>query len=91
MSSVRYLVRFLKPKGAEAIESGYVKKYYKPVGSAVKQHDPIMELETDKAALIETSPVDGILTKYHFKVDDKVMDKDFIYTIIQKGSSSERK
>jgi len=52
---------FLVPKLSATMESAKVLRWLKQPGDAIKSGDPLVELETDKAAMEVESPVDGHL------------------------------
>lgn len=55
---------FYLPKLGEGIASGTVIALSCKVGDKIKKEEPILEIETDKAAMGLPSPVDGVITKY---------------------------
>ncbi|MBN9020815.1 MAG: 2-oxo acid dehydrogenase subunit E2 [Rhizobiales bacterium] len=52
---------FLVPKLSATMESAKVLRWLKQPGDAIKAGDPLVELETDKAAMEVEAPVDGVL------------------------------
>jgi pyruvate dehydrogenase E2 component (dihydrolipoamide acetyltransferase) len=52
---------FLVPKLSATMESAKVLRWLKQPGDAIKAGDPLVELETDKAAMEVESSVDGVL------------------------------
>ena len=52
---------FLVPKLSATMESAKVLRWLKQPGDKIKSGDPLVELETDKAAMEVESPVDGVL------------------------------
>jgi pyruvate dehydrogenase E2 component (dihydrolipoamide acetyltransferase) len=54
-------VDFLVPKLSATMESAKVLRWLKRVGEAVKEGEPLVELETDKAAMEVEAPVAGLL------------------------------
>lgn len=52
---------FLVPKLSATMESAKVLRWLKQPGDKIKAGDPLVELETDKAAMEVESPVDGVL------------------------------
>ncbi|MCB1503101.1 MAG: 2-oxo acid dehydrogenase subunit E2 [Bauldia sp.] len=52
---------FLVPKLSATMESAKVLRWMKQPGDAIKAGEPLVELETDKAAMEVESPVDGVL------------------------------
>jgi pyruvate dehydrogenase E2 component (dihydrolipoamide acetyltransferase) len=55
-------VDFLVPKLSATMESAKVLRWLKRVGEAVKQGEPLVEIETDKAAMEVEAPVAGLLS-----------------------------
>ena len=49
------------PSVGESISEGILSRWLKPDGSAIKQGDPLFELETDKASQEVNAPADGTL------------------------------
>ncbi|MVA96487.1 2-oxoglutarate dehydrogenase complex dihydrolipoyllysine-residue succinyltransferase [Nitratireductor sp. CAU 1489] len=60
------------PSAGESVTEAQVGEVYKAVGDAVKVDEPILELETDKAAQEVMSPVDGVLRELAVKKGDEV-------------------
>ena len=58
MSDTTNIVMPLEQEGSKSIVRAWLKK----VGDAVKQDEPIVELETDKVAVEVPAPADGVLT-----------------------------
>jgi len=52
---------FLVPKLSATMESAKVLRWLKQPGDKIRSGDPLVELETDKAAMEVESPVDGVL------------------------------
>ena len=52
---------FLVPKLSATMESAKVLRWLKQPGDAIRAGDPLVELETDKAAMEVESAVDGVL------------------------------
>jgi len=55
--------KVILPKWGMGIEEGTVLRWLKGEGEAVKQGEPIVEIETAKATQEVESPVSGTLTK----------------------------
>ncbi|PSM19119.1 2-oxoglutarate dehydrogenase complex dihydrolipoyllysine-residue succinyltransferase [Nitratireductor sp. StC3] len=60
------------PSAGESVTEAQVGEVYKAVGDAVKADEPILELETDKAAQEVMAPVDGVLRELAVKKGDEV-------------------
>src|SRR5262245_20211502 len=54
-------VEIVVPKMGESITEATVSKWLKPVGSAVTQDEPLVELETDKVAVEVPAPASGVI------------------------------
>ena len=52
---------FLVPKLSATMEEAKVLRWLKQPGDKIKSGEPLVELETDKAAMEVESPVDGVL------------------------------
>jgi 2-oxoglutarate dehydrogenase E2 component (dihydrolipoamide succinyltransferase) len=50
------------PSVGESISEGTISRWLKPNGAKVKENEPILEIETDKAASEVTAPAAGILS-----------------------------
>jgi pyruvate/2-oxoglutarate dehydrogenase complex dihydrolipoamide acyltransferase (E2) component len=55
--------KVILPKWGMGIEEGTVLRWLKAEGEAVKQGEPLVEIETAKATQEVESPVSGMLTK----------------------------
>jgi pyruvate dehydrogenase E2 component (dihydrolipoamide acetyltransferase) len=66
------LQEFKLPNLGEGIEKGDVLSILVKVGDQVKQDQPILELETDKATLEVPSSVEGVVKEIKVKTGDKV-------------------
>jgi 2-oxoglutarate dehydrogenase E2 component (dihydrolipoamide succinyltransferase) len=54
-------VEIVVPKMGESITEATVAKWLKPLGSAVQQDEPLVELETDKVAVEVPAPASGVI------------------------------
>ena len=54
-------IEIVVPKMGESITEATVAKWLKPVGSAVNQDEPLVELETDKVAVEVPAPASGVI------------------------------
>ncbi len=66
------ITEFKLPELGEDIETAEVINVYVKKGDKVKKEDPILELETDKAALDLPSPVDGTVVDIFVKKGDTI-------------------
>lgn len=60
------------PSLGESVSEATVAKWFKQVGDAVKQDEPIVELETDKVTLEVNAPADGVVKEILAPVDETV-------------------
>ena len=67
MSDTTKIVMPLEQEGSKSIVRAWLKK----VGDAVKQDEPIVELETDKVAVEVPAPADGVLTSIALNEGDE--------------------
>jgi pyruvate dehydrogenase E2 component (dihydrolipoamide acetyltransferase) len=77
---------FYLPKLGEGITSGTVIALSFKVGDKIKKDEPILEIETDKAAMGLPSPVDGVITKYCVKEGADIKIGDLV-AIIETAST----
>ncbi|HEU4988012.1 MAG TPA: 2-oxoglutarate dehydrogenase complex dihydrolipoyllysine-residue succinyltransferase [Rhizobiaceae bacterium] len=66
------LVEVNVPSAGESVTEAQVGSVYKKVGDAVKTDEPLLELETDKAAQEVMSPVDGVIREIVVESGDEV-------------------
>lgn len=59
------------------------------VGDTVQKEDPLITLESDKAAMDVPSPYDGVITALDVKVGDKVSEGSLILTMDTKEASQD--
>lgn len=67
MSDTTNIVMPLEQEGSKSVVRAWLKK----VGDAVKQDEPIVELETDKVAVEVPAPADGVLASISLKEGDE--------------------
>lgn len=66
------MTEIVVPSLGESVSEATVAKWFKQVGDAVAQDEPIVELETDKVTLEVNAPVTGALQDIVANVDDTV-------------------
>ncbi len=76
---------FKLPDLGEGIHEGEIKKWLVKEGDTVKEHQPIAEVETDKAVVDLPSPKAGKVLKINFKEGDTVKVGDVVITIGEAG------
>ncbi len=67
MSDTTNIIMPLEQEGSKSVVRAWLKK----VGDAVKQDEPIVELETDKVAVEVPAPADGVLTSIALNEGDE--------------------
>ncbi len=77
---------FRLPELGENIEFGDLTKILVSVGDVVKQDQPILELETEKATIEVPSPSGGRIAQIHVKEGDKVKVGQVILTFDETGA-----
>ncbi|MCH8902637.1 MAG: 2-oxo acid dehydrogenase subunit E2 [Bacteroidetes bacterium] len=75
-------IDLIMPKMGESIMEATILKWLKKEGDQVEMDEPILEIATDKVDSEVPSPVDGILGKTLFEVDDTVPVGQVIATIL---------
>lgn len=79
---------FKLPDLGEGIHEGEIKKWLVKVGDTLKEHQPIAEVETDKAVVDLPSPKSGKVLAIHFKEGDTVKVGDVVITIGEAGETA---
>ena len=74
-------IEFKLPELGENIESGDVVKVLVSVGDTIERDQPILEIETDKAAIEVPSIVSGIVTAVHVAAGEKATVGQTIVTV----------
>lgn len=62
----------LMPKLGESVQEATIITWFKKAGDKVEEDDPILEIATDKVDSEIPSPVDGVIEKILFEVNDVV-------------------
>jgi pyruvate dehydrogenase E2 component (dihydrolipoyllysine-residue acetyltransferase) len=83
------VTEFKLPELGEDIESGDVTKILVSVGDTVTQDQPVMEIETDKAAIEIPAPVGGVVNGIHVKEGQKVKIGQLLLSI-DEGAEEKR-
>ena len=76
---------FRLPDLGEGIAEGEIVKWIVKAGDKVEEHQPIVELETDKAVVQVPSPKDGIILQINGKPGDKIRVGDVLCSIGESG------
>ncbi|MCB0154496.1 MAG: biotin/lipoyl-binding protein, partial [Anaerolineae bacterium] len=74
-------VEFNLPELGENISGGDVVRVMVSAGDTVKQDQPVLELETDKATIEVPSPVGGVVKAVHLKAGERANVGQLILTI----------
>lgn len=75
------MTEFKLPELGEDIDTGDVINVYVSVGDRVSKDQPIMEIETDKAAIEVPAPVSGVITGVHVKEGETIYVGQLLFTI----------
>jgi pyruvate dehydrogenase E2 component (dihydrolipoamide acetyltransferase) len=75
------LADFTLPNLGENVPEGDVLRVLVKAGDSIKQDQPVLELETDKATLEVPSSVDGVIKEIRVKVGDKVKPGQVILVV----------
>jgi pyruvate dehydrogenase E2 component (dihydrolipoamide acetyltransferase) len=80
---------FILPELGENIDSGDVVKILVAVGETLRQDQPVLELETDKATVEVPSTVSGVVKAIHVKEGDQARVGQLILTVEASNGPSE--
>jgi pyruvate dehydrogenase E2 component (dihydrolipoamide acetyltransferase) len=75
------VTEFKLPELGEDIDTGDVINVYVSAGDRVSKDQPIMEIETDKAAIEVPAPVSGVITGVHVKEGETIYVGQLLITI----------
>lgn len=75
------MFEFKLPDLGEGIQEGEILKWYVEVGDTINENDPLVDVETDKAAVTITSPKSGKVTALNAKVGEIVNVGDVVAVI----------
>ncbi len=79
------VTEFKLPELGEDIATGDVINVYVSAGDRVSKDQPIMEIETDKAAIEVPAPVSGVITGVHVKEGETINVGQLLITIEESG------
>jgi pyruvate dehydrogenase E2 component (dihydrolipoamide acetyltransferase) len=82
------VTEFKLPELGEDIETGDVINVYVSPGERVSKDQPIMEIETDKAAIEVPAPVGGVITGVHVKEGETINVGQLLITIDESGDDT---
>ncbi|MEO1013748.1 MAG: 2-oxoglutarate dehydrogenase complex dihydrolipoyllysine-residue succinyltransferase [Pseudomonadota bacterium] len=80
-------IEVVVPEGGESVTEADIGEWLKKVGDAVAVDDPIVTLETDKAAMDVAAPVAGVIKEVRGAEGDTV-PVGAVLAIIEKGASA---
>jgi pyruvate dehydrogenase E2 component (dihydrolipoyllysine-residue acetyltransferase) len=83
------VTEFKLPELGEDIATGDVINVYVSAGERVSKDQPIMEIETDKAAIEVPAPVGGVITGVHVKEGETINVGQLLITIDESGEEKE--
>jgi pyruvate dehydrogenase E2 component (dihydrolipoamide acetyltransferase) len=75
------MFEFRLPDLGEGIHEGEILKWHVEAGETIKEDDPLVEVETDKAAVVIPSPKGGKIVSVAGKVGDTVVVGDVVAVI----------
>ena len=78
------MFEFILPDLGEGIHEGEILKWYVEVGETIAEDDPLVEVETDKAAVTIPSPVAGVIARQGGKVGD-IINVGEVVVVIDTG------
>lgn len=79
---------FKLPDLGEGVHEGQVVSLLIKEGDAIAEYQPMMEVETDKAAVEIPSPKAGVVAKWHVKAGQVVKVGDVMITIDESGAGA---
>src|SRR3989344_4508138 len=82
---------FKFPDVGEGIHEGEIVKWLVKEGDLVKEDQPLVEMQTDKAVVEIPSPKSGKVLKLNFKNGDTVKVGEVLILIEEKGGSTKDK
>ena len=79
------------PEISENVEAGTVVQFLVSQGDEIEEEQPIVELETDKAAVEIPSDTAGVVQEIHYSEGDEVAVGDVILTVETEGEAGGEK
>jgi pyruvate dehydrogenase E2 component (dihydrolipoamide acetyltransferase) len=83
-------IEYRLPELGEDIETGDVISVYVSAGDAVSPEEPLMEIETDKAAIEIPSPAGGVVKELHVKEGETIKVGQLLITIDDGAGNGEK-
>jgi pyruvate dehydrogenase E2 component (dihydrolipoamide acetyltransferase) len=84
------VTEFKLPELGEDIDTGDVINVYVSAGDRVSKDQPIMEIETDKAAIEVPAPVSGVISGVHVKEGETIYVGQLLITIDESGEGEKK-
>lgn len=81
-------IEFKLPDIGEGVHEGEIVRWIVPVGGAVTEDDPVVEVMTDKATVEIPSPASGTITQHLFEEGDVANVGDVIFIIDSAGGAA---
>ena len=81
-------IEFKLPDIGEGVHEGEIVRWIVPVGGAVSEDDPVVEVMTDKATVEIPSPASGVITQHLFEEGDVANVGDVIFLIDAAGGAA---
>ncbi len=81
-------IEFKLPDIGEGVHEGEIVRWIVPVGGAVSEDDPVVEVMTDKATVEIPSPASGTITQHLFEEGDVANVGDVIFLIDSAGGAA---
>ncbi|MGI9013957.1 MAG: dihydrolipoamide acetyltransferase family protein [Phycisphaerales bacterium] len=79
---------FKLPDLGEGVHEGQIVRLCAPAGASIREDDPLMEVETDKAAVEIPSPFTGTIEKWHVAEGQLVHVGDVMVTVATTAASA---
>jgi pyruvate/2-oxoglutarate dehydrogenase complex dihydrolipoamide acyltransferase (E2) component len=83
--------QFKLPDLGEGVHEGQIIRIHVAAGQSIREDDPLLEVETDKAAVEITSPVTGLVSEVHVGEQDLVHVGDVMVTFAPDEPASSSK
>jgi len=81
------MYKFRIPKLGQSESDMQIIEIIVKVGDRIKQEDPVVEIETEKASTVLESEVSGIVKEIFYKNNDYVKVGDVLFTVEEDSSS----
>lgn len=82
-------IEYRLPELGEDIETGDIISVYVSPGDTVSREEPLMEIETDKAAIEIPSPAGGVVKELHVKEGETIKVGQLLITIDDAGNGEQ--